>query len=410
MTTGNLSGDGLSQKAPKRVVIIGGSCAGLFTGIVLARMGHNVDIIEVATSSARYGTAAGIGLAGHVQSFLKQYDRLAETPFALPSECFNVLDENLETIRQTLLGYSLTSWDALYYRLRANFDGLVSPYYPQPPAREATDGQSTFHPGVRALRVQDAGESVLIQTHNVGTGESQDIHADYVVVADGGNSTIRQQLEPALERRDAGYMVWRGTVPAPKVSRALLDKLSNTSAFYAVPGQKSYVVMYTIPGEHGALSDDKKVVNLVWYHWPTGVSREEILTGVDGHCHRTTLPKGHMRPDVWVAQVEVAKKLMHPDIAQLVANIEQPFASTISSIMSTKAFHFGEKLFLVGDALAQVQPNIGLGTNVAAKAALTLRDVFSGQLSAKEFEITVLGEGREVNEKAIALGDSFMAV
>ncbi|KAJ6787277.1 hypothetical protein PWT90_01698 [Aphanocladium album] len=408
MTTDTLSTEGMTV-TPKRVVIIGGSCAGLFTGICLTRMGHTVEIIEAATSSARYGTAAGIGLAAHVQSFLDRYDRLAATPFSLPSECFNVLDENLGIMRKTLHGYSLTSWDAMYYRLRANFDGLASPYYPQPPPREATDGESTFHPGVRALRVHDAGESVRIETHNTVTGELKDLHADYVVVADGGNSTLRQQLEPTVERKDAGYMVWRGTVPATQVAPTLLEKLNGTSALYAIPGLKSYAVIYTIPGKHGALSDDKKVVNLVWYHWPAKISRDDILTGVDGHCHRTTLPKGQMRSEVWAAQVASANRVMHPDIAQLVAKIEQPFASTISSIISTKAFYFNEKLFLVGDALAQVQPNIGQGTNLAANAALTLRDVFLGTKSAKEFETEILGESREVNAKAIALGSSFMA-
>lgn len=166
---------------------------------------------------------------------------------------------------------------------------------------------------------------------------------------------------------------------------------------------------YTIPGEHGALGDDEKVVNLVWYHWPVGMSREDILTGIDGHRHRTTLPKGQIRPNVWAAQSAWATAHMHPDIAALVANIEQPFASTVSSIISNKASYFGEKLFLIGDALAQVQPNVGQGTNMAAKAALDLCDVFSGSKTAQEFEAGVLEEARDVNAKAIALGASFMA-
>lgn len=207
-------------------------------------MGHDVEIIESATSSARHGTAAGIGLAGYVQSFLRRHDRLAGVPFSLPSECFHVLDQNLDTVRTTLQGYSLTSWDAMYYRLRANFDGLSSAYYPQPPPRQPTDGDSTFHPGVRALRVREAGNSVTIEVRDTVTGEERDVHADYVVVADGGNSTIRQQLEPTVLRQDAGYMVWRGTVPSKQVSSALLDKLKGSSALYVVPGQKSYAAMY----------------------------------------------------------------------------------------------------------------------------------------------------------------------
>lgn len=150
------------------------------------------------------------------------------------------------------------------------------------------------------------------------------------------------------------------------------------------------------------------MVNLVWYQWPGEVSRDEILTGVNGHCHRTTLPIGQMRPEVWATQIAWAKMFMHPAIAELVANIEQPFASTISSMMSTKSAYFGNRLFFVGDALAQVQPNIGQGTNMAANAALKLADVFSGKTSVEEFEAKVLSEAREVNTRAIGLGTSFM--
>lgn len=205
-------------------------------------MGHDVEIIESAMSSARYGAAAGIGLAGHVKEFLDKYDRVG-TPFSLPSECFHVVDENLDTIRTMLQGYSLTSWDAMYYRLRANFDGLASPYYPRPPPAEAADGKPTFRPGVRALGVYEGDKSVRIELEDKTTWGATNLHADWVIVADGGNSVLRQQLEPSLVRRDAGYMVWRGTVPTPYVAEALLNKLSGTSVMYAVPGQKSYCVM-----------------------------------------------------------------------------------------------------------------------------------------------------------------------
>lgn len=222
---------------------IGGSCAGLFAGVALTRLGHNVDILESAVKSARYGMAAGIGLASHVKAFLEKHDRLAHVPFSLPSECFHVLGENLETQRTLLHGYNLTSWDSMYYRLRANFDGFESSYYPHPPPRQATDGRATFHAGARALDAWEVGDELVVKTEDVTTGASREYRADYVVVADGGNSAFRQQLEPTALRKAPGYMVWRGTVPAKDVSPELVSKLKGYSALYAVPGQKSYCVM-----------------------------------------------------------------------------------------------------------------------------------------------------------------------
>lgn len=206
-------------------------------------MGHNVEIIEGATTSARYGTAAGIGLAAHVQAFLDQHDRLQDVPFSLPSKCFHVLDENLKTTRDLLQGYSLTSWDSMYYRLRANFDGFASSYYPQPPPRQSTDGNTAFHPGVRALSVHDAENSVRIEASNFITGESKELYADYVVVADGGNSTIRRQLEPTAARLDSGYMVWRGVAPVKYASDTIRGKLNGACAIYNIPDHKNYVIM-----------------------------------------------------------------------------------------------------------------------------------------------------------------------
>ena len=51
---------------------IGGSSSGLFAGILLKRQGHNIRILESASSSAREGLAAGVGLAAHVKPILRR--------------------------------------------------------------------------------------------------------------------------------------------------------------------------------------------------------------------------------------------------------------------------------------------------------------------------------------------------
>ena len=58
------------------------------------------------------------------------------------------------------------------------------------------------------------------------------------------------------------------------------------------------------------------------------------------------------------------------------------------------------RLFLIGDALAQVQPNTGQGTNLAALDAMMLGDVVKGDLSAEAWERRVLEVSGQESAKA----------
>lgn len=59
-------------------------------------------------------------------------------------------------------------------------------------------------------------------------------------------------------------------------------------------------------------------------------------------------------------------------LTELLEKIPEPFVSVISSISAPQAAYFDNKLFLIGDALTQTQPNIGQGSNLAATAAIGL--------------------------------------
>jgi hypothetical protein len=48
----------------------------------------------------------------------------------------------------------MSSWNAMYYLLRANFDGLVSNFCPNPPPLAAGDGKAIFDYGKRVTNVR----------------------------------------------------------------------------------------------------------------------------------------------------------------------------------------------------------------------------------------------------------------
>lgn len=110
------------------------------------------------------------------------------------------------------------------------------------------------------------------------------------------------------------------------------------------------------------------------------------MTDIHSHTHRTTVPKGLIRPQVWASQIAVAKRVLPPHLVELVTHIKQPFVSVISSVASAKASYYDGHLFLIGDALTQTQPNVGMGTNLAAFAAFTLAEEVIGKVGEGEEE------------------------
>ena len=75
---------------------------------------------------------------------------------------------------------------------------------------------------------------------------------------------------------------------------------------------------------------------------------EDIMTDVDGHFHRSTVPKGKIRPEVWEPQVEQAHRVLPKDIVTLVEKIKEPFVSVVTSCSAPQASFFDNRLFLIG--------------------------------------------------------------
>jgi 2-polyprenyl-6-methoxyphenol hydroxylase-like FAD-dependent oxidoreductase len=221
---------------------VGGSIAGLFTGILLKRQGHNIRILESASSSAREGQAAGIGLAEHVRAFFDNHDRLAHVPLGIPNSIYEISGPKMQSMKSFPVSLRMTSWDAVYYRLRANYDGMKSPYCPEQPAMEESEGTGVFETGVRVLKVADLGTRVSVTCRNVSTGEDYLEEADFVIAADGGNSSIRRQLHPDIKRDEPGYLLWRGTTPVKDVSAKVLERVDGKAVM--IPMERMYIVMY----------------------------------------------------------------------------------------------------------------------------------------------------------------------
>lgn len=202
-------------------------------GIMLKRLGHHVHLIEQNLTSTRTDHAAGMGTGPQGTQFLHDHD-LYPAPYSLSCPGFSFLDTNSNVKRVLNLPLNVTSWNVLYHRLRANFDGLRSEYCPALINAPASDGKAIYDFGKQATRVTSTDQLATVELNDLQAGGSQTIHADLVIVADGQNSIIRPQFMPDhAEQPYSGYVVWRGTVPEKDVSEAtrkLFDERFNVFA------------------------------------------------------------------------------------------------------------------------------------------------------------------------------------
>lgn len=191
-------------------------------GMMLRSLGHNVQILE-QTGDARESHMAGVCCAADSLEFLRRFDRIT-TPFSLKSERLQFLKQSGFISHYFKAPRLVTSWDALYWRLRANFDGYASEYYPDPPpVNYEGSGSGVFEARTKVTSVEVQSEKVVVCFQKDGERAQQQT-VDLVLAADGPNSAIRQKAFPESQRQYSGYVAWRGTVLETDVSPETLQR------------------------------------------------------------------------------------------------------------------------------------------------------------------------------------------
>ncbi|KAI9724265.1 MAG: hypothetical protein M1828_003689 [Chrysothrix sp. TS-e1954] len=378
------------NKERREVVVIGGSIAGLMHGIMVKDLGHNVRILEQYSSSIRPSHAAGMGTGPKGHEFFNTYDRILEScTYDCPGIC--LLDEDSKTKRLLNTPMHFTSWDALYFRLRSNFDGLISDYCPHSPVPEDNGGKAVFELGKLVTEVSYSTTEgiVTVQFEDLVNGQTRSIQADLVIDASGAHSIIQRQLVGHIEQPYSGYVAWRGLVSENTVSEA--TRLLFKDRFYVFSTGNSYVVGYAVPNDQGSLKPGERFLNWVWYYTLDEESEafSRALTDTSGHTHRSTVPVGEMDPKAWSDLKADAATALNPSFLELVNATQQPFLATIRDGASPRGSFFDGHLVLVGEALRLLRPHTGMSANQAAVHCFALRKVLLGQMSMEDWEVEV---------------------
>lgn len=371
--------------------------------------GYNTTLLERTPENLLHNQGAGIVAGGDTIEFFKRYDRTGK-PVAVPSYKRLYLNRKGDVIHEEVNRQNMTSWDLSYYLLRANYDRIDSSYLydAKMPEIRDTDGKVTYRYGCTVTNLKDEGEKVRVifrRQENGGDEVEDEILADLVVSADGPSSSIRKIFEPQIKRKYTGYVVIRGTVPELEATKESREVFTERFCFFHAPGIQN--LTYTIAGENGDTSPGKRLLNFVWYaNFPEGSEElEKLMTDKDGRRRHITIPPGMIAWDAW----EMVKRLGHdklpPQMAEMADKTKAPFVQCITDVISPKNLYMGDKVVLIGDALAGFRPHTVASTSQAAFNVMSLVDWLDGKIDRKQFVKQTMQFAREIQAMGVRIGD-----
>jgi 2-polyprenyl-6-methoxyphenol hydroxylase-like FAD-dependent oxidoreductase len=304
------------------VAIVGGSLAGLATGIGLARRGILVNVFEQNTGEERGGTGLGVDRALITETTGVDARVDGATP-ALP-----VVDE----------GYRETStWLAIYRWLRAVAD--------------TTDG----------LRVHESARVDLISSDDHRaylSGPRITASADIIIGADGYRSVVRRAVSPTRPFAPyGGFLLWRGLVEESWLPKQMLAKTSLGGGRSPHP-EAARLVVYRVPGPDGETTPGKRSITLAWYD----ASRTQWLSDrgylVGDEVMGSVLPTavdGELRAEL----LAIAEKRWRGAAGEIITAAIEHKVTPLAEYLPERLV--AGRLALVGDAAHVASPMVGAG-------------------------------------------------
>ncbi|KAJ4363676.1 hypothetical protein N0V83_009972 [Neocucurbitaria cava] len=394
------------------IIIVGASLGGLATALALKRLppphSHTITLLERNPTPLLHNQGAGIVAGGDTLAFFKRYDRCGRD-LAAGSIRRQYLNRDGEIVHKEDMRQNMTSWDLVYYMLRANVDGVKSDYCEVPKQDDSREGHVTHLHGHKVTGVEEKGDKVVVK-YETNKGKAGEMTADLVIGADGPSSTIRSILAPDVERTYAGYVALRGTVREDSVSPKTREAFSERFTFFHAAGIQ--ILAYLIPGQNGTLAPGERLINFVYYtNVPspslTDPSPEfrELMTDVDGQYHRITMPPGKTAPGAWEKQREIAAQKLPPQFAEIVRGTQKPFVQAITDVLAPTNEFLNGRVILVGDALAGFRPHTVASTSQACFDAMILADMIEGKVGRREWKKQTLGYARTIQERGLRMGE-----
>jgi 2-polyprenyl-6-methoxyphenol hydroxylase-like FAD-dependent oxidoreductase len=309
------------QKRVSDILVVGGSLAGLMTGLALSRHGLSVTLLERSTDTDRTGAALQVGYG-----LLEQLTGRRHAP--------------------GMLAAGVQAWQSVYRGLRA----------------AAEEAGILILQNARVERTGQEGEHVWART-----SDDRRFEAKVLVGADGYQSVVRRQVNP--ERPDAvfaDYLAWVGFAEESALSVRFPPNLEFLES-------GPYVLLgFPLTAADGSPEHGRRRVGWGWYDAGHNAILREA-GALDGSLVRHSLRPGDM-PDALFEELAALARLHWPSpwreaILECIAR---------RAVLGTPVVEYlpdrlvSGRICLVGDAAHVCTPMTGNGFATAADDALTL--------------------------------------
>lgn len=366
----------------RRVLIIGGSVAGLMAGNLFHRRGWDVQVFERASGDLE-GRGAGITiLPGLVSGFQAAGADETEESLGILLRKRIALDLAGNVLAERPFAQVMTSWGRLYESLRKIF-----------PSRN-------YHGGATLERVE--------QDTNTVSAVFQDgrrVSADLLIGADGLRSTVRRQFLPELKPHYAGYIAWRCLTDESALDAGGFARLLDCYAVCVAPGQQG--IAYPVPGPDHSRQPGRRQYNVVWY-FPLREADElpRFMTDDEGRYHANGVPPALLSQRVRSDMVENAQTVLAPQFAEAIRTARMHFFQPILDIEPQRLV-FG-RVAIIGDAAFVTRPHVAMGVPKGSGDALALAQSLDDSddlpRALERFEAQRLRTGRSIVARGRYLG------
>lgn len=302
----------------EKITIVGASFGGLCTAIALQKLGIDTKVFECSPKQARLNAGIVIGA-----NSLKVLNTLGIGEQVLaegsPQDKYTVYSTNGKVLTTSDYVDSYVSTYIGIHRAKL-IDILISQLKP---------GTIYYNKGLDHFKNTEDGIDLYFQDGSIEK-------TDYLIAADGLNSTVRQLLIPNHSLRYTGYTCWRGIVK--DCPDTLLQKFSETW------GEKGKIGLVPLK--------DKKVY---WYAYKSSSENNpeynkwnigDVLFNF--YNYHTPIPQ--------ILDRMKQEDLIHHDLYDF-----EPLSQ----------YKYG-RVVLIGDAAHAAAPTMGQGANQAIEDALTL--------------------------------------
>ena len=343
-----------TSRSKGRVIIIGGSMAGLFAAATLRKLGWHAEIYERAGEAL---ANRGAGIATHDELYAAVREAGIDLRDEMGVRCKGriMFERDGALIGRHDLPQIMTSWGLIYRFLRAQI------------------ADAEYHNGHTLCGIEHRGAGVTAVFDN-----GKRVDGDWLLGADGTRSSVRAIVAPEAAARYCGYFGWRGLIDEALIAPAVLDQFDQRMAFGMAPG--GHWLGYLVAGPNDALTPGQRWYNWGWYRTATAEQLRDHLTDGSGHHHENGIPHHLIRGELVAAMRAESRAHLAPQIQSVIAATAQPFLQGMFDFCAPRFLY--DRVALLGDAAATARPHCGMGVSKAAEDAASFAQALDAGTAA----------------------------